>query len=172
MIGRPRDTLRAVGALTVVLLVAAVLHVVSAYQLARMSLAARPVRYAQPKAPDSYAARTMRWGGVVLLLFVIYHLLHFTFGVVGYAPGNYVHMDPYHNVVAGFRVWYVSVFYIAAMVALGFHLSHGVFSMFQTLGVSSRRAEQALKALGPTVAAVVVAGNVSVPLAVLTGLVR
>jgi succinate dehydrogenase / fumarate reductase cytochrome b subunit len=156
----------------VALLVAVVLHIASAYQLARASQAARPVRYAQPKAPDRYAARTMRWGGVILLLFIVYHLLHFTFGAVGYAPGQFVHMDAYNNVVAGFRVWYVSLFYILAMVALGFHLSHGVFSMFQTLGVQSQRAQRGLDVLGPTVAAIVVAGNVSVPLAVMMGLVR
>lgn len=156
----------------VVLLAAVVLHVASAYQLARTSHAARPVAYAQPRAPDSYAARTMRWGGVILLFFVVYHLLHFTFGVVGYGPGQFVHMDAYNNVVAGFKVWYVSLFYIVAMVALGFHLSHGVWSMFQTLGVSSPGAQRALRAIGPTVAAVVVAGNVSVPLAVMAGLVR
>lgn len=156
----------------VVLLVAVVLHIASAYQLARRSNAARPVRYAVPKAPDRYAARTMRWGGVILLLFIVYHLLHFTFGVVGYQPGQFVDLDAYSNVVAGFKVWYVSLFYIVAMVALGFHLSHGVWSMFQTLGVQDPRARRMLDALAATIAAVVVAGNVSVPLAVMTGLVR
>ncbi len=156
----------------VVLLAAVVLHIVSAYQLTRVSRAARPVAYAAPKAPESYAARTMRWGGVILLLFVVYHILHFTFGAVGYAPGQFVETDVYANVVAGFRVWYVSLFYIAAMAALGFHLSHGIWSMFQTLGVENPRAQRVLRALGPTVAAIVVAGNVSLPLAVMTGLVR
>lgn len=155
----------------VVLLVAVVLHIASAYQLTRHSRAARPVRYVQAKAPDNYAARTMRWGGVILLLFIIYHLLHFTFGAVGYAPGQFVPMDVYSNVVTGFRVWYVSLFYILAMVALGFHLSHGVSSMLRTLGFEARRTERALNALGPIVAAIVVAGNISVPLAVMTGLI-
>jgi succinate dehydrogenase cytochrome b subunit len=147
----------------VVLLACVVLHVAAAYQLTRLNQVARPV---------GYAAWTMRWGGVVVLLFVVYHLLHFTLGSVGYGPGQFRHLDAYNNVVIGFRVWYVSVFYLAAMLALGLHLWHGTWSMFQTLGVIDPRWQRAVQTAGAVLAVVVVAGNVSVPLAVMTGVLR
>lgn len=93
-----------------VLLTATVLHIGAAVQLAQMSYAARPVRYARREPIQStYASRTMRWGGAIITLFVIYHLLHFTFGAVGYAPGQYRPMSVYRNVVIGVSVWYVSL---------------------------------------------------------------
>jgi succinate dehydrogenase / fumarate reductase cytochrome b subunit len=156
----------------VVLLACVVLHIAAAYQLTRLNQAARPVAYAVGRRPASYAAWTMRWGGFVLLLFVIYHLLHFTLGSVGYAPGEFRHLDAYHNVVIGFQVWPVSMFYVAAMLALGLHLWHGTWSMFQTLGVMSPRWDLAVQTASGVLAVVVVAGNVSVPLAVLTGVLR
>jgi succinate dehydrogenase / fumarate reductase cytochrome b subunit len=162
----------ALWGIRVVLIVCVVLHVAAAYQLTRLSRAARPVGYAAGRPPASYAAWTMRWGGVVLLLFVVYHLLHFTLGTVGYGPGQFRHLDAYHNVVVGFRVWYVSAFYVAAMLALGLHLWHGTWSMFQTLGLIDPRWHRAVHTAGAVLAVVVVAGNVSVPLAVLTGLLR
>jgi succinate dehydrogenase / fumarate reductase cytochrome b subunit len=156
----------------VVLLVCVVLHVAAAIQLTRLNHAARPVGYAAGRPPTSYAAWTMRWGGFVLLLFVIYHLLHFTLGSVGYAPGQFRHLDAYNNVVTGFRVWYVSLFYVVAMLALGLHLWHGTWSMLQTLGVIDPRWERTVERASAALAVVTVAGNVSVPLAVLTGLLR
>jgi succinate dehydrogenase / fumarate reductase cytochrome b subunit len=156
-----------------VLFVAAVLHVIAAVELARVSRAARPVGYARREAiASTYASRTMRWGGAIITLFVIYHLLHFTFGAVGFAPGQYRPLSVYRNVVLGFSVWYVSAFYIAAMVALGLHMYHGVWSMFQTLGLNSRRSDSVYRALATVAALAVVVGNVSVPVAVLAGLVR
>src|SRR5262249_57922918 len=112
-----------------VLLVAVGLHMAAAWQLTRMARAARPAAYVGgTRIHTPYASRTMRWGGVIILLFVIYHLLHLTWGTVhpDFRPG-----DVYHNVVAGFRVWWVAVFYIAAQVALGFHLYHGLLSLVQ-----------------------------------------
>jgi succinate dehydrogenase / fumarate reductase cytochrome b subunit len=156
-----------------VLLVATVLHVVAAVELARISRAARPIGYARREAiASTYASRTMRWGGVIITLFVVYHLLHFTFGAVGFAPGQYRPLAAYRNVVLGFSVWYVSAFYIAAMVALGLHMYHGVWSMFQTLGLNSERSDSTYRALATVSSLAVVLGNVSVPVAVLTGLVR
>ncbi len=149
------------------------LHIAAAYQLTQTSWAGRPVAYARKEMTQAtYAARTMRWGGVILLLFVIYHLLHFTLGAVGYAPGQFREMDVYGNVVKGFRVWYVSAFYVAAMVALGLHLSHGVWSMFQTLGLNGPTSDRLFRRLATVIAAGVVVGNISVPAAVLAGLVR
>lgn len=155
-----------------VLVVAVVLHIVAAVQLTQMSWAARPIAYTDKEAvAATYAARTMRWGGVILLLFVIYHLLHFTAGVVGYAPGQFQPGSVYRNVVIGFSVWYVSAFYIVAQAALGLHLYHGVWSMFQTLGMRARD-NGAYRGLAVVVAVLVVAGNVSIPLAVLAGVVK
>jgi succinate dehydrogenase / fumarate reductase cytochrome b subunit len=106
---------------------------------------------------------------VIILLFVIYHLLHFTFGTV---HPSFVEGDVYHNFVTGFRSLPVSIAYIVAMIALGLHLKHGVWSMFQTLGVSHPRYVRMAHALGWLVAVVVVAGNVSFPIAVLAGIVK
>ena len=156
-----------------ILVSATVLHAVAAVQLTQMSYAARPVSYGRWEAVQAtYASRTMRWGGVIITLFVIYHLLHFTFGAVGYAPGQYRPMSVYRNIVIGFSVWYVSAFYIAAMVALGLHMYHGVWSMLHTLGLNTASANRLYRALATVSSLVVVLGNISVPVAVLTGLVR
>jgi len=153
-----------------VLLVAVTLHIWAAASLTRESRRARPEGYREQKWKEStYASRTMRWGGVILLLFVIYHLLHFTTGTV---HPSFVEGDIYHNFVTGFQNVPASLFYIFAMVALGFHLRHGVWSMFQTLGVSHPRYIRMAHAAAWIFAALVVAGNVSFPLAVLAGIVR
>src|SRR5262249_31127779 len=120
----------------------------------------------------TYAARTMRWSGVILALFVVYHLLHLTAGAVGFWPGEVRHLSVYGNVVAAFSVWYVALFYVLAMACLCLHLSHGIWSMFQTLGLNNARTTPALRALSRGVALVVFAGFISVPIAVLAGWVR
>lgn len=152
------------------LLAAVLLHIWSAWSLTRLSRAARPVAYrARESRESTYASRTMRWGGVILLLFIVYHLMHLTFGN---AHPSFVHGDVFHNFVVGFQSVAVSGFYIAAMIALGFHLYHGVWSMMQTLGLSHPRYDRLRHAFATLVAVVVVAGNVSFPLAVLTGLLH
>lgn len=157
----------------VILLAATGLHIVAAVQLTQMSYAARPLSYAQKQAIQAtYASRTMRWGGVIITLFVVYHILHFTCGIVGFGAGQFKPMSVYRNVVIGFSLWYVSAFYIAAMVALGLHMYHGVWSMFQTLGLNSENADRLYRALAIVSSVVVVLGNISVPTAVLTGLVK
>jgi succinate dehydrogenase / fumarate reductase cytochrome b subunit len=151
------------------LLAFVVLHVASAVSLAREELAARPVRYRQWKPKKStYASRTMRWSGLIILAFVVYHLLHFTFGSVhpDFIPG-----DVHHNMIVGFRAWPVALFYVVSMLLLGLHLRHGVWSLFQSLGVSHPRYLALAKAAAVAIATVVVVGNVSFPLAVLFGLV-
>ena len=154
----------------VVLLVAVVSHIVAATILARRARAARPVRYAHRRpVQTSYASRTMRWGGVIILLFVIYHLLHMT---VGSVHPDFVHGDVYRNIVVGFRVWPVTAFYVVAMVALGFHLRHGVWSMLQTLGASHPKWDATRKAASTAFAVVVTLGFVAVPIAVLFGFVK
>jgi len=149
------------------LVVAAVLHVWAAYSLTRMNQKARPEGYRERENREStYASRTMRWSGVILLLFVVYHLMHFTWGNVhpDFVPG-----DVYHNFVVGFRQTLVSLFYILAMLALGLHLYHGVWSFMQTLGLSHPRYNHLRHGFATLVAVVVVAGNISFPVAVMTG---
>jgi succinate dehydrogenase / fumarate reductase cytochrome b subunit len=153
-----------------VMLTAVSLHIWAATSLTLESRRARPIGYEEQQWKEStYASRTMRWGGVIILLFVIYHLLHFTTGTV---HPNFIEGDIYHNFVVGFQSVPVSVFYIVAMVALGFHLRHGVWSMFQTLGVSNPRYIRIAHAAAWLFAVLIVAGNISFPLAVLTGIVK
>jgi succinate dehydrogenase / fumarate reductase cytochrome b subunit len=155
-----------------VLTVAVLAHIAAAVILARRARKARPVRYAhRPKVQGSYAARTMRWGGVIIGLFVVFHILDLTTGTVN-PVGDSAH--PSANVVADFAPgrWYVTLFYAPAIVAVGFHLRHGVFSALRTLGQQSPRGERRARAVALGLAVVLVAGYLSVPIAVLTGLVQ
>ncbi len=156
-----------------VLLVAVAIHILAAYQLTMLSRRARPRDYASRQVVQAtYASRTMRWGGVILALFVLYHLAHFTWGWA-WAHPDFVPGDVYHNVVAGFRVWWVSGFYVVAQVALGFHLSHGLWSLFQSLGLPpAAEPPDWRRRFARAFALLITAGNVSFPLAVLGGLVR
>lgn len=169
----PRETVLWIA--RIVLLASVGLHIWAATELTLLDRASRPQRYAVKKATRSYAARTMRWGGVIVLLFIVFHILHFTLGQVGYAPGVFQHEDPnngfqtYANVVNGFRVWPVSLFYIVAMAALCLHLYHGTWSMFQTLGLNSIKYNKLWRAVAIAVAVAVFVGNVSIPIAVLAG---
>jgi len=154
----------------VTLLAAVILHIWAATSLTLTSRRARAIGYRKQQWKEStYASRTMRWGGVIILLFVIYHLLHFTFGTV---HPSFVEGDVYHNFITGFQSVPVSIAYVVAMLALGLHLRHGVWSMFQTLGVSHPRYIRLARAAAWIVAIVVVAGNVSFPIAVLAGIVK
>jgi succinate dehydrogenase / fumarate reductase cytochrome b subunit len=170
-IGAP--ALPASGALwiaRVVLLVAVFLHIWAAWQVTRLSQVARPRDYAsRPKRHTSYASRTMRWGGVIILLFVIYHLLDFTAGTLnpGFQTGAVR-----RNMLASFSVWYVALFYIVAQMALGFHLYHGLWSLFQSLGWNSPRFNKWRSTFAHAFAWIITIGNISFPLAVWTGLVR
>ena len=165
----------------IVLLVAVVFHIHSAYAVTMLSREARPVDYrGREYVKGTYAARTMRWGGVVILLFVIYHLLHLTTGTVHpdfqhiASPSDpHVQMaNAYHNFVSGFRVWWVSAFYILANLALGLHLYHGMWAMFSSLGVTHKRFERWRRTFATAFAVIITAGNLSFPLSVLLGLVR
>lgn len=152
------------------LLAATALHVWAATALTVANNAARPIGYSrhQPLA-STYASRTMKWSGPILLLFVVYHLLHFTFGS---AHPSFEEGDVYRNVVTGFRAWPVSAFYVAAMLALGLHMYHGVWSMLQSLGLSHPRYNGLRSGFATVTTVVVVGANVSFPVAVLAGLVR
>ena len=157
----------------IVLLTCVALHITAAVQLTRMSRAARPHGYdTKESIATTYAARTMRWSAVIVVLFIVYHLLHLTGGVVGWEPGQFRDLSVYHNVVAGFSVWYVSLFYIVAMACLCLHLDHGIWSLLQTLGWNNTRTTSKLKTLSRVVALAVFVGFISVPVAVLAGWVR
>ena len=154
----------------IILIPAFVLHVWAAAQLTSRDLSSRPQRYAIRKNIEStLASRTMIYGGVFIFLFLIYHLLDFTFGTVNpsYQEGNI-----YHNVVASFRVWPVAIFYILAMLAVGLHLLHGVWSLFQTLGWNNARTTRALRNFAVFAALALTVGNISIPVAVLAGVVQ
>ena len=156
----------------IVLLVAVILHIHSAYSLTRMNQEARPVAYRnRDYVKASYASRTMRWGGVIILLFVIYHLLHLTTGHA-HREAEFIPGDVYHNVVSGFSHWWVAAIYIIANLALGLHLFHGVWAMFGSLGVTNPRFEGWRRNFATAFAALITFANISFPLAVLTGFVR
>jgi succinate dehydrogenase / fumarate reductase, cytochrome b subunit len=154
----------------IVLIPAFVVHVWAAVQLTTRDMASRPQRYSMRKNLEStFASRTMIWGGLFILLFVIYHVLDFTFGTVNpsFEEGNI-----YHNVVASFRVWPVAVFYVLAMLAVGLHLFHGIWSLFQTLGWNTARANRLIRNFATFGTLILTAGNISIPLAVLFGAVK
>ena len=153
----------------IVLLVAVILHIVAAIQLTRMSQRGRPEGYHYKDVIQAdYAARTMRWSGPIIAVFVVYHLLHFTTGNVH--PQFDVH-DVYRNVISGFRVWPVALLYIIAMIALAFHLWHGVWSMFQTLGLINPKSDKIIHRLAAIATLAIVIGFISIPMAVLAGLI-
>src|SRR4051812_15535874 len=158
-----------------VLLAAVILHVVMAYQLTRQDLGGRPrqIRYAVKKdVQATYASRTMRWGGGLLLLFIIYHIMNLTLGVVGYGSDGFHPEDAYGNVINSFSNPLATILYVIAMLALGLHLYHGFWSMFQTLGLNSYRTDRLLRILAGLVSAVLTLGFIAVPLAVLFGVVQ
>jgi succinate dehydrogenase / fumarate reductase cytochrome b subunit len=156
----------------IILLVAVVLHIHSAYALTMMNRRARPVGYQSKRdyVAANYAARTMRWSGIIVLLFILWHLSDLTFGF-GFANPNFVSGDPYHNEVASFQRVPVAILYIIANLALGLHIYHGAWSMFQSMGVNNPRINQARRWFATAFAALIVIGNVSFPIMVLTGVV-
>ena len=144
-----------------------VLHVWSSISLGIRKLHARPLGYVKKASiASTYASRTMYWSGPIITAFIIYHLLHFTFGVV---HPNFQEADVYANVVNGFKVIPVSAFYIFAMLLLGMHLQHGLWSMFQTLGFSHPRYTPWLRHLATALSVLIVLGNISIPIAVMAG---
>jgi succinate dehydrogenase / fumarate reductase cytochrome b subunit len=157
-------------AVRILLLIAVWLHIQAATQLTLMNRKARPIAYAgRDYVSATYAARTMRWGGVIIILFVFYHLGHLTFGK--FHP-DFIEGDVYHNFVTGFQDWRASAFYIVANLALGMHLYHGLWSMFNSLGLNQPNFNRWKRAFATVFALVVTLANISFPIAVLTGLLR
>ena len=154
-----------------VLLAALVLHVVAAAQLTARRRAARPVAYAAGREPQvsTFASRTIRWGGVLILIFIVYHLLHFTLGTV---HPSFVEGDPYHNVAAGFGNPLVVIFYELALAALGLHLYHGIWSSGRSLGVSPPSPHPLKRQLALVLSVLIWAGFAVIPIAVSAGALR
>ena len=153
-----------------VLLFCVLVHIVAAVQLWLRNRASRPVKYRVFRPPEvDLAARTMVWSGPILLLFIIYHILHLTTGDVH--PG-YEELAPFHNVVLGFAVWWAAGIYIVANLLLAFHLYHGVWSLFQTLGWDHPQWGRWRRCLAAAIAVVVGTANISIPLAVLAGVLH
>jgi len=154
-----------------VLLAAAVLHIVAAAQLALRSRAARPQPYVRGREPQvsTLAARTMRWGGALILLFLIYHILHFTTGT---AHPDFVELNPHHNVTTGFRNPWVAAVYLLAMVIVGLHLYHGVWSSGRSLGLSQPSPQPLHRRLALALALFVGLGFTAIVVAGFLGMIR
>jgi len=158
------------------LLAMLVLHLHAAWSLTIMNRQARPVKYQSPRDYEvaNFASRTMRYSGMIVLSFLIWHLLDLTFGVVNTigADGAFVRAEVYANVVRSLDRWPVALFYVLANLLLGIHLRHGAWSIFQSLGWNNPRFNSWRWAFATGFAAVVVLGNISFPIAVLAGIVK
>jgi succinate dehydrogenase / fumarate reductase, cytochrome b subunit len=157
------------------LLVMLILHLHAAYSLTVLNRRARPVRYQSSRDYQiaNFASRSMRWTGIVVFAFIVWHLLDLTFGVVNEigADGEFVRANVYDNVVRSFERVPVSIFYIIANILLGIHLFHGAWSIFQSMGWNNPRFNKWRRGFATGFAAVIVVGNVSFPVAVMAGIV-
>jgi len=157
----------------IILLFCVVVHIIAAVQVWLQSRTARPVKYRVKKDPAvDYAARTMVWSGPIILFFIIYHLLHLTVGSV--LPQYFIDgkLDVYRNVVTGFQHPGVALIYIVANLLLGFHLYHGLWSLFQTLGWSHPRYNSWRRIFAVLFAYAIAIGNISIPVSVWAGWVH
>ncbi|HVR33286.1 MAG TPA: succinate dehydrogenase cytochrome b subunit [Acidimicrobiia bacterium] len=155
------------------LIVALVFHVHAAYSLTVMNRRARQIGYQGPREylVANYASRTMRWSGVLVLVFIFWHLADFTWGIAPFAPDSWEHGAVYANFIATFSRVPVSILYIVANLALGLHLYHGVWSLFQSLGINNPRFNPWRRYFAMAFTAIIVIPNVSFPIAVLSGIV-
>jgi succinate dehydrogenase / fumarate reductase cytochrome b subunit len=161
----------ALWAARLVLLGALVLHIVAAVQLSGRRYEARPVKYAAGYEPQTstLAARTIRWGGALILLFLVYHILHFT---VGTAHPSFLEGNPYHNVATGFRRLPVVILYLVVMAFVGLHLYHGIWSSGRSMGLSPPSPRPLRRSLALMLALLIWLGFSLIPIAVYAGVVR
>ena len=146
-------------------------HIVAAIQVWLQSRKARPVQYrVRRHIATDVASRTMIWTGPLVLLFVVYHLLHLTYGTL--YPGLFQEGEVYHNIVVSFQQWPIALVYIIANLALGFHLYHGLWSLTQTLGWTHPRFDRCRRVGAALLGIAVAAANISIPVSVLTGLIH
>jgi succinate dehydrogenase cytochrome b subunit len=153
--------------LRTIIIAALFIHILSAYQLTRMNHKARPVKYQSPRdyAAANFASRTMRWTGIIVGLFLIFHLLDVTWGQ---ANPHFVRGDPYDNLIESFHRVPVAIVYILANIALGIHIFHGAWSMFQSLGWNNPRFNKWRRYFAISFAGVITAGYVTMPLLIVT----
>lgn len=156
-----------------VLIVSIVLHITATVQLGLRNKRARPIGYSRRKAINSsYASRTMYWSGPIVLAFIILHLLQFTSGTI-HPEAAFIPGDVYTNLVSGFQVWWVSAWYIFAIILLGLHLRHGLWSMLQSVGLAhSLHKERIFKRVALLIAVALVFGYISIPISILLGFVK
>jgi succinate dehydrogenase / fumarate reductase cytochrome b subunit len=153
----------------IILLVSVILHIWSSIELTRLKKQARPVGYIKHgNVQASVASRTMIWSGLVILVFVVFHLLHLTTGTV---HPQFVPLNAYDNLIYGLRVVPVGLFYIVAMILVGMHLSHGIWSMFQSVGFSHPKYTPLIKKFAAIFSWLLIAGFISIPIAILAGIV-
>jgi succinate dehydrogenase / fumarate reductase cytochrome b subunit len=158
----------ALWGLRTVLLAAVSVHIWAAYMTTVQSKRARPIPYAHKDTIQAnYASRTMRWGGIILLAFIVFHILDMTVGTAH--AGTFKEGHVYANAVSGFKHPAVTLAYTFAMGALCLHLFHGVWSMFQTLGRGSGKAEHLLRRLAATISVVVCLGFLAMPWTIMLG---
>ena len=158
------------------LLTMLLLHLHAAWSLTQLNRHARPVKYqsARDYQVATFASRTMRWTGIIVLSYLIWHILDLTLGVVNTTgtSGEFVKGEVYNNLVRSLDRWPVSVFYVVANILLGIHLYHGAWSIFQSMGWNNPRFNNWRRGFATAFATVVVVGNVSFPIAVLAGIVH
>ncbi len=153
-----------------VLLSLALVHILAAWQLTQLAHDARPQPYARlDHQVATYAARTMRWGGVLIAIFLVYHILHLTTGTLhpDFHPG-----EVGQNMISGLQVKWTAAFYAVTMVAIGAHFWHGIWSVFQTLGLNHPAWNRTRSAVAVVLTLLVGGGFLSIPLAALFGLLR
>jgi succinate dehydrogenase / fumarate reductase cytochrome b subunit len=157
-------------AIRIGLILAFVFHIHSAYGLTVINRKARPMAYQSKRdyVAANFASRTMRWTGIIILLFLLFHLADLTWGA---ANPDFVRGDPYNNLVYSLQRPVVAIFYMLAMVALAIHLTHGVWSMFQSLGINNPKINAAKRYFAWAFAAVILVGNLSFPIAIQAHLV-
>lgn len=160
-----------------ILIVSLVVHVACALVLARRARAARPIAYQVKKHTGAIpASRLMRWGGLTLLLFIIWHLLEFTIVKINVGSGGQnasITQSPYQLIVHSFNVWWLTAIYLVAMAMLGAHLHHGVWSSMQTLGVTnSARSRRTAKQFAFALAVIIAGGFSLVPLFIAVGVIK
>jgi succinate dehydrogenase / fumarate reductase cytochrome b subunit len=174
---RYAENMKSMGVITwgvrALLLVALITHVALVVQLYKRSLAARPVAYRVKKnIATSYAAATMKYSGPALLLYILFHLAHFTYPGLSLGDHQFSPLDVYGNFVASFQLPWVTLLYVVANLLLGMHLFHGAYSLLQSLGMNHPRYNARARQGARAFAFVVTAGNVAMPLAVLFGVIH
>lgn len=157
--------------LRIIVTVSVLAHIWAAISLTRAARNARPQNYEMKRVVQAnYASITMRWGGAAIALFLLYHLAHFTWGLIP-IPGGFVKGDAYENLVGGFQSIFNVAFYLIAVAVLGLHLYHGTWSLFQTLGFNNQKYDSTLRGVSLALGILMCLGFAIVPLSVLFGFV-